>query len=220
MPPPSIEKYLMRDLLLIRTTETPINFDDQVCIQKDGVSMGGPLGPTFADYYMASTENTLLSQDKASIPNYYKRYVEEILAVFSKTSHVKWFKTRLKSLNILNCTQEEFNDSNVHFLDICLKIADDGSYHTFVYINPTVTVIYSNFNSYTLDKYKISVVKNLVHISLKSSSSWKAFDSDIKGIRETPVNNEYHLYTVDSIIKLRSTTKQILRKPKKICTKK
>ena len=110
LPPPSIEKDLMRELLLICTTETPFNFDDKVYIQKDGVSMGSPLGPTFADYYMASMENTLLSQNRESNPKYYKRYVDDILAVFSKASHVNWFKTRMKRLTILNFTHEEFNE--------------------------------------------------------------------------------------------------------------
>ena len=109
--------------------------------------MGSPLGPTSADYYIASMEKTLLSHNRASNPKYYKRYVDDVLAVFSKTSHVNWFKTRMKRQTILNFIHEEFNENNVHFLDISLKIADDGSCHTSVYIKPTGNGIYSNFNS-------------------------------------------------------------------------
>ena len=107
----------------------------------------------------------------------------------------------MKRQTVLNFTHEEFQETNVHFLDISFKIADDGSCHTSVYIKPTDNGIYSNFNSYTLDRYKRSVVKTLVHRAIKYSSSWKAFDSEIKRIRQTLVNNDYPLYIVDSIIK-------------------
>ena len=99
--------------------------------------MANPLGPNFADFYMTSTENTLLSQDRAPNPKYYKPYMNKILAVFSKRSHVNLFKTRMKRLTILNSTHEEFNDNNIHFLDISFKIAIDESCHASVYIKST-----------------------------------------------------------------------------------
>ena len=152
--PPKPATSFYCKLLFICTTETPFNFNDQDNNQKDGVSKGSPLGPTFADYYMASTKNTFLSQDRASNPKCYKRYVDDILAEFNKTGHVNWFKTPMKRLSFLNFTHEEFNKNDVHFLDMSFKITDDGSCHTSVYIKPTINGIYSKFNSYTLDSYK------------------------------------------------------------------
>ena len=48
---PKIEKPLLQKLLHICTTKTPFNFQGTTYIQRDGVSMGSPLGPTIADFY-------------------------------------------------------------------------------------------------------------------------------------------------------------------------
>ena len=47
---PPIPKEMMKELLLICTTETPFQFNGKSYVQLDGVSMGSPLGPTFADF--------------------------------------------------------------------------------------------------------------------------------------------------------------------------
>ena len=51
--PPAIPFDQLGKLLIICTTKTPFRFDNQTYIQTDGVSMGSPLGPTLADFYMA-----------------------------------------------------------------------------------------------------------------------------------------------------------------------
>ena len=68
IPPPPIPQDDLRELLKICTQETPFLFKNQHYIQCDGVSMGSPLGPTFADFYMSHLENLLLSQDRISNP--------------------------------------------------------------------------------------------------------------------------------------------------------
>ena len=62
LPAPEISSDDLRSLLEICTKETPFKHGDQEFIQVDGVSMGSPLGPTFADFYMSHVESTLLSQ--------------------------------------------------------------------------------------------------------------------------------------------------------------
>ena len=61
LPPPPINAELIKELLLICTTETPFNFNNQTYIQVDGVSMGSFLGPLFSDFYMSSLENKVLT---------------------------------------------------------------------------------------------------------------------------------------------------------------
>ena len=53
-PPPTVPEQMMRDLLTICTTQTPFDFNNSQYLQLDGVSMGSPLGPTFADFYMSN----------------------------------------------------------------------------------------------------------------------------------------------------------------------
>ena len=65
----------------ICTTATPFSFNGINCVQKEGVSMGSPLGPTFADFYMSHVENYLLFQDRVSYLVFYVRYVDDTLAI-------------------------------------------------------------------------------------------------------------------------------------------
>ena len=58
IPPPAIPKNIMRELLVTCTTEVPFrNINGDMYVQRDGVSMGSPLGPTFANFFMAEVEN-------------------------------------------------------------------------------------------------------------------------------------------------------------------
>ena len=62
LPPPCISREDLRELLILCTTSVPFRYiDGKLYIQKDGMSMGSPLGPTFANFYMADVENKVLS---------------------------------------------------------------------------------------------------------------------------------------------------------------
>ena len=56
--PSSIPEKTMKELLRLCTTGTPFRaIDGELYLQKEGVMMGSPLGPTFANYYMCHLEN-------------------------------------------------------------------------------------------------------------------------------------------------------------------
>ena len=76
MNPPSIPKEQMEKLLKLCTTKCPFYGPcSKIYIQKDGVSMGSCLGPTFANFYMANLENKVLKGNNHS-PEIYTRYVD------------------------------------------------------------------------------------------------------------------------------------------------
>ena len=52
LPPPPLKTDTMRKLPQVCTSETPFHFCGKTYVQIDGKSMGSPLGPTFADFYM------------------------------------------------------------------------------------------------------------------------------------------------------------------------
>ena len=61
--PLDIPKHILKSLLTTCTTETPFrNVNGDLYVQTDGVAMGSPLGPLFANYYMCHIENTILPQ--------------------------------------------------------------------------------------------------------------------------------------------------------------
>jgi hypothetical protein len=201
MVPPTIQQEVFRELLKICTTSTPFKFNDNTYIQTDGVSMGSPLGPTFADFYMAHLENKLLSQNRISNPCFYVRYVDDILAIFDNKTHVRYFISRLKSNSVLNFTTENMTDNTFHFLDIKLTIQNDGHIITSVYVKPTDKGIYTNFHSQLPNTYKKSVIKTLVNRAIKYSSTWSDFHSEVNRLRQTFVNNSYPQHLIDRIIR-------------------
>ena len=56
--------------------------------QVDGVAMGSALGVTFANYYMAHIENTVIS-DLTVKPKLYARYVDDCFLVVEDEQHLE-----------------------------------------------------------------------------------------------------------------------------------
>ena len=163
--------------------------------------MDSPLGPTFADFYMAEVESKLLNENKVSNPIFYKRYVDDIFAIFKATSHVNWYKARFQRASVLKLTHEKSTDNKFHFLDIDMIIDANGSFHTKVFIKPTDRGLYTNFKSHTPLSYKKAIIKTLVYRAYKCSSNWTFFHAEIERIKQIMANNCYPQALVESTIK-------------------
>ena len=200
LPPPCFSQDDFRNLLKICTQQTPFKFKDGLFLQVDGVSMGSPLGPTFADFYMSNLENLLLSQDKISNPIKYFRYVDDTFCVFRKSNHVRFFMQRLKNNSILNFTYELMTDNKINFLDLSLVLKTDGKFETSVHIKPTDRGMYPNFKSLIPDIYKKSVVNALVRRAIKYSSSWSSCVHELNRIKQVLCNNDFPQNFVEKII--------------------
>ena len=113
--------------------------------QIDGVAMGSPLGPLFANIFMGSVEHKL----KADIETYcvrYYRYVDDTFALVRKDydpSHL------LEVLNgahpQISFTHECESNKVLPFLDVEVQRRDDDSLCTKVYRKPTFSGVYLNF---------------------------------------------------------------------------
>ena len=78
---PKIQRETIESLLLLCTTESPFRSpDNNLYYQINGVAMGSPLGPTFAEFYMCDLENRVLLSDRLK-PNFYAWYVDDIFVV-------------------------------------------------------------------------------------------------------------------------------------------
>lgn len=199
IPPPEMPEAVMRQLLHMCTTETPFQHNGSLYVQKDGVSIGSPLGPTFADFYMSALENHMMSQNLISNPLFFVRYVDDILAIFKSKSHVNYFIRRLHNNSVLKFTTELMDGNCFNFLDVKLTL-ENRNFNTSVYIKPTDKGIYSHFSSHTLNSYKISVIKTLFFRALKLSSSWREFDNESRRLKQILVNNGYPLTLIDKVL--------------------
>ena len=96
----------MREMLSICTTQCPFrNHDGKIYIQKDGVSMGSPLEPTFASFHMCHLENKAFSELQVK-PQIYCRYVCDCFLGVNHMSELYALKTYFESNSVLNFTFE------------------------------------------------------------------------------------------------------------------
>ena len=108
-------------------------------------------------------------------PVYYRRYVDDIFALFRSPDHLEKFTSYLNSKhkNIKFTYEKESNDS-LPFLDILISRSENG-FKTSVYHKPTFSGVYSNFNSFIYDQYKIGLIFTLLLEHFQSSLSFPGF---------------------------------------------
>lgn len=198
--PPSIPEDTMKKLLLLCTTKTPFEFDGKTYLQIDGVSMGSPLGPLFANFYMSHLENKVLSLNLNFKPNFYIRYVDDTLTTFNSLDDLLKFIECLKINSCLNFTYESPTSDNFNFLDVNFRINTKNKIETSIYTKPTDTGQYFDYSSYIPDCYKKSLIKTLVHRAYSLCSTWQAFDKEIKRITQNLVNNNFPQLYIENII--------------------
>ena len=69
--------------LKVCTQESHFQFNEQYYDQIDGVSMGSPLGPLFANIFMVDFENKYMKNLKESGVNLWYRYVDDVFSTLS-----------------------------------------------------------------------------------------------------------------------------------------
>ena len=74
------------------------NFDSKIYKQTDGVAMGSPFGPSLANAFSCFHEQIWLNDCPEDFkPVYYKRYVDDIFALFCSLDHLGKFTNYLNS---------------------------------------------------------------------------------------------------------------------------
>jgi hypothetical protein len=197
-PPPKISKNSLESLLRICTTEAPFkHIDGSLYYQTEGIAMGSPLGPTFANFYMAQIENEVLQQEDIR-PSIYARYVDDILVVVRDEEHLQQLQAKLQEHSILNFTYE-IGYNKLPFLDIMVE-SSDGKYHTNVYVKETNTGECLNYTSECPEKYKISVINTFLQRAFVVTETWENFHSEVRRVKQLLVNNGYPLAVMDDTI--------------------
>ena len=163
--------------------------------------MGTPLGPTLADFCMSNLENEVMSENSSYNPKVYMRYVDDTLTLFENPANIDKFIQRLQEKSVLKITKEIPTRENLNFLDIKLTIRENGKIDTSVYIKNTDKGIYLDYNSYCPEKYKLSIIKTLVHRAYKLCSDWEAFHLEVERIKLNLINSSYPQIKIENIIR-------------------
>ena len=139
------------------------NFDGKIYKQTDGAAMDSLLSPSLANAFLCFHEQIWLNDCPEDFkPVYYRRYADDIFALFRSPGHLEKFTNYLNSkLKNINFTYEKEINNSLPFLDILISRSENG-FKTSVYHKTTFSGVYSNFNSFIYDEYKIGLVFNML----------------------------------------------------------
>ena len=120
----SFRKHTLKKLILDSCTKTIFSCNGTLYEQLDGVSMGSSLGPVLANIILSEFEDIIVSElVKSGVIKFYRRYVDDTLLLI-RPSDIQFVLDKFNSFDKnLKFTFDDFQDGNVHFLD--LKITED-----------------------------------------------------------------------------------------------
>ena len=199
-PPPKIPKLILQKILELCTRESPFCCPSgELYLQIEGVAMGSPLGPTFANFYMGHLENTILN-DLADKPTIYARYVDDIFIQVDDHTQIFQLQHLFQQNSVLKFTYELNINNRLPFLDVNIESANNN-FRTTVYRKPTNIGACLNANSECPEQYKISVISNFIHRIYKITQNWTDFHSELQYTKQMLINNNYSNSMVDSQIR-------------------
>jgi hypothetical protein len=83
----TLKKRTLKKLILDCCNKTAFYFDEQIYVQKDGISMGSSLGPVLANIILTEFERLIVSELIADgTIKFYKRYVDDTLVLIKPSN--------------------------------------------------------------------------------------------------------------------------------------
>ena len=175
--------------MLQTCSESIFLYKDSVYKQHDGLSMGSPLAPLMANWFVAKIEDQIFKRNISCAPKFYRRYVDDIFAVFHSTAdRDNFFKILNNEHPNLEFTME--TDINLPFLDVSVSMVN-GKYRTQVYRKPTNTGVVMNFNCNAPLKWKQSLINCLLMRAFRNSSDFCSFTLEIETLKSILKKNAY-----------------------------
>ena len=195
----ALSPEILKNLLVACTKDSPFRGPDgKLYIQKDGVAMGSPLGPLFANFYMAHVEEAALSNPQLT-PTIYCRYVDDVFLEVRDDAHLHAIVRELEKNSVLKFTHERQKDSCLAFLDVLVQLTPD-KFVTSVYVKPTNTGKTLNARSECPLKYKNSVLRAFITRSIKTSSTYELMSTEFNRVKQLLVNNGFTNTEIDQEI--------------------
>ena len=129
----SLSKLSLKKSILETCQKMALSFNNKLYEERDGVSMGGLLGPVLANIIMTECENVIVDKFmKEKVIMFYTRYVDDTLLITKKKDIIYVLNQFINFDTNLRFTIETFQNSVPHFLDfvICPRVL--GNYHKYI----------------------------------------------------------------------------------------
>ena len=198
----NFDKNNFRKMLTLATKESYFVFDKNYYKQIDGVGMGSPLGPTLANAFLCHHEKKWLANCPFEFkPVYYKRYVDDIFVLLKSETHLPLFKNYMNSChqNIKFSSEKENNDI-LPFLDVKVS-RNTNHFVTSVYRKPTFSGVFSHFDSFIPETYKIGLISTLIFRGYNICSQMSKFHEEMCYLRNIFKKNGYSENMFDRCLK-------------------
>ena len=196
-----ISRSNLKKLFIFATKQTHFRFNEVLYDQVDGVAMGSPLAPAFANLFLGIHENNWLKDQSASKVLFYQRYVDDIFCLFEKEEDFSTFFDFINQQhNNIRFTFEKESSGSIAFLDVLIKCTET-SFETTTFYKKTYTGLLTNFFSFTPDCYKVGLVRTLVDRAYKINSSYVLFHENLLAIKKNLQKNGFPLFFIDKYIK-------------------
>lgn len=175
-----LDKSSFRKLLELSVLDTNFIFNKKHFKQIDGMAMGSPLGPAFANIFMCHLEEQFLELCPNDFkPVFYKRYVDDTFVLFNHESHAELFLNFINNCHPnIQFSMDVENNNRLSFLDINI-IRENNVFTTGIYRKGTFTGLGLNFFSHCSLDFKINSCKTLLHRAFSLCSSWPKFHEEI-----------------------------------------
>ena len=197
------KKNDFKDLLSLATKESYFIFNKILYKKIDGVTMGSSLRLSQANAFLAHHEqNWLDSCPLVYRSSYYRGYVDDMIVLFKSPVQLKRFQSYLNSCQVnMSLTIETEQNNKISFLDVN-DIGELDKFITRVYGKLTFSGVYTHFDSFLHDPYKIGMIYTLVNICFRICCSWSIFHHELILLREIFQNNGYAENFIDRCSKL------------------
>ena len=131
----------------------------------------------------------------------YRRYVDNIFVLFKSKEHLKLFVNyvNLKHKNI-KFTFETEDSNNFSFLDVKIT-RKNKRFVTLIFCEATFNGVFTNYDSFIFDTYKMGLVHTLMFRFFKIGSNKEDFHIKVELLRSIFKCKNYPINIIDQCIK-------------------
>ena len=137
-------------------------FDNSLYHQIDGVAIESPLGPSLTNAFLCHYEKEWLDSFPIEFkPKLYRRYVDDIFAMFQFRDHVTTFVNYMNTKHPnIRFTFEIEDQNSFSFSDIeIIRKTEKKAFETSVYTKSTFSGVFTNFKSFIPMTYKTGLLE-------------------------------------------------------------